>query len=358
MEPALTTAPAEIVYAQAHIKIAVGPEPTPEIVNLLKRTVYGTHGPRYQHTGQEAKINHIQNPFFFQLFREERVIGTYCLSQRLVKTPTGEALSFYGRYFAIAPDFMGQGYGSLLKKEAIAYVARVVAPPFLFYSYIEETNQRSLEISKKDQYQHTGSLEAILFSRLYPKQDARFSRLTPDELPQMLALLRLAYQDYTFVQLDRVYHEQNYFVLKENGEIIAGLQANPVAWHILHMPGMSGKMIMQVLPHLPVLRRLINPENHRFLALEALYVKPGHEKALLTLMESTLAFFGYTSALLMLDVNCPLRKTLKDSGKLGIMNALNKSIYTQVMVKSNGMSEKDIKQYPAQPIYASAFDFS
>jgi len=56
MKPSLNTAPTEIIYTKANIKILVGPTATPEIVNLLKRTVYGTHGPRYQHTGQEEKL--------------------------------------------------------------------------------------------------------------------------------------------------------------------------------------------------------------------------------------------------------------------------------------------------------------
>ncbi|KAA5545021.1 GNAT family N-acetyltransferase [Adhaeribacter rhizoryzae] len=358
MKPSLAPTLSQIIYANAAIKILLGPEPTPEIINLLRNTVYGTHGPRYQHTGHENKINHILNPFFFQLLKDEQVIGTYCLSQRRVKIATGEALSFYGRYFSIAPQYKGQGYGSLLKKEAIAYIERTTTPPFFFYSYIEESNQRSLAISKKDGYQPIGTLEAVLFSRLYPQQDARFSRLSSDKYPDMLLQLQTTYQDYTLVQLDRVFYEQNYFVLKENGEIIAGVQANPVAWHIVHMPGLTGKIVMQVLPYVPVLNRLINPRNHQFLALEAVYVKPGHEKALLILLESTLAYFGYTSALLMLDVNCPLRQQLKSLGHLGLMHALNKSIYTQVMVKTRGITQKEIKSYPKQPIYASAFDFS
>ncbi|MGV3587550.1 MAG: hypothetical protein ACO1OF_11135 [Adhaeribacter sp.] len=358
MKLSLAPASSQIIYANAAIKILVDSEPTPAIVNLLKHTVYGTHGPRYQHTRHENKINYIQNPFFFQLLKDEQVIGTYCLSQRRVKIATGEALGFYGRYFSIDPQFIGQGYGSLLKKEAIGYVERTITPPFFFYSYIEESNQRSLTISKKDGYQSIGSLEAVLFSRLYPQQDAWFSRLPPDEYPKMRLLLQATYQDYTLVQPDRIFYEHNYFVLKGNDEIIAGVQANPVAWHIMHMPGLTGKIVMQVLPYVPVFNRLINLRNHQFLALEAVYVKPGHEKALLTLLESTLAHFDYTSALLMLDVNCPLRQQLKSLGNLGLMNALNKSIYTQVMVKTIGITEEIIKSHPKQPIYASAFDFS
>lgn len=358
MKSSFAPASSEIIYAKATIRILVAPEATPEIVNLLKNTIYGTHGPRYKHTGHDQKINHIQNPFFFRLLKDEQVIGTYCLSQRLVKIAAGEALSFYGRYFSIRPEYIGQGYGSLLKKEAIAYIERIMEAPFFFYSYIEESNQRSLAISKKDGYQPIGSLEAVLFSRLYPKQDAKFSRLPPTEYPKMLLQLQATYQDYTLVQLDRVFYEQNYFVLKENGEIIAGVQGNPVAWHIMHMPGLTGKIVKYILPYVPVLNRLINPRNHQFLALEAVFVKPGREHALLTLLESTLAHFGYTSALLMLDVNCPLRQQLKSLGNLGLMNTLNKSIYTQVMVKTNGITEEEIKSYPEQPIYASAFDFS
>jgi hypothetical protein len=116
--------------------------------------------------------------------------------------------------------------------------------------------------------------------------------------------------------------------------------------------------MLNVLPHIPILKRIINPKQYAFAALEAVYTKPGREQELFPLLESVLAHFQVTSALIMLDVNAPLSRQLKKSGQLGILNSLKKSIHTQVMVKLNGLEKQDVKQSPQQPLYTSAFDYT
>jgi RimJ/RimL family protein N-acetyltransferase len=345
------------IFREDRLRISVRSFASPETVDLLQRTVYGKHGPRYRQTGQEVKVHHLTNPYFFDLYADEQLVGTYCLSGRQVQLPAGLTQSFYGRYFSIDPLFNGKGYGSLLKSRAIQYLEKRMHPPFLFYSYVEESNERSMRISKKDGYQSLAVLDAILFSRLYPKADARVSRLSENELSIIQSLLASTYQDYTLVQFDQVYYLQNYFVLKEKGEVIAGIQANPIRWQIVDMPGLSGQFVVRLLPHLPLLRRLFNPHDHRFAVLEAAYVQPGREDALFSLMESVLAHFGLTSALWVQDVNSPFYPMVT-SGKLGLLNAMQKSIRTHVMVKPIGLKENQIKLHPQQPIYVSGFDLS
>ncbi len=352
-------APVNVIYSTPSLRLTVSSQASEEGIDLLKRTIYGTSGPKYQHTGQENKVKYLTDPYFFDLWVNEKLAGTYCLSGRLVKTPIGEMNSFYGRYFSVDPVYGGKGYGSLLIKESTTYVERKAQPCQLIYGYIEETNYRSLKASAKEEPTSIGVLETLIFSRLYPKMDSRVSRLAQRELAdKLLPLLATTYKNYTLVQFDRVYYEQNYFVLKEGEEIIAGVQANPVEWRIADMPGMSGKIIMYVLPHIPIIQRLFNPKRYRFVALEAMYVKPGREEALLTLLESVLTHFQVTSGLLTLDINCPINRQLQAMGKLGIMNALKKRIHTHVLVISDGMVEKQIKQVSQQPIYVSGFDCS
>jgi GNAT superfamily N-acetyltransferase len=317
------------IFREGHLRISVNACASQETVDLLQRTVYGTHGPRYRHTGQEVKVHHLTHPYYFNLYANEQLVGTYCLSGRQIQLPIGSTQSFYGRYFSIDPLFSGKGYGSLLKSQAIQYLEKLIQRPFLFYSYVEESNEPSMRISKKDGYQSMAILDAVLFSRLYPQADARVSRLSAPELPTIQSLLTSTYQDYTLVQFDRVYYDQNYFVRKEQGEIIAGIQANPVRWQIVEMPGLSGQLVMRLLPRLPLLRRLFNPHDHRFVALEAAYVRPGREEALFPLMESVLAHFGLTSALWVQDINSPFYPIVT-SGKLGLLNAMQKSIRTHV----------------------------
>lgn len=348
----------EHIYTKGDVSITVSNTYSIEALTLLKKTIYGTSGPKYQHTGQENKIKSITSPYFFDLKENQKIVGTYCLSGRIVKIGSGNIDSFYGRYFAVNPASSGKGYGSLLITASNKYIESTVKQPFLFYAYVEESNGRSMRIFNKESSTSIGLLEAIVFSRLYPKQDSKFVQLQDNEQSTLLSLLNDTYKDYSLVNFDHVFYKQNYFVLKENGEIIAGVQANPVLWRIVDMPGLSGKFILNILPFIPVLSRLINPHSYRFVALEAIYVKSGHEEELQTLIESVLHHFSVTSALLLLDINSPIYKMLKESGKLGIMNSLKKRIHTHVMAKANGVAINQIKQFPEQPIYTSAFDYT
>lgn len=335
------------------LQLTVGPIASAATVALLQQTTYGTHGPQYRHTGQAEKVARITGPHFFELWQGDELAGTYCLSRRLVPTPVGPVPGYYGRYLAVAAAHQGHGYGHLLKQEAVRHIERTQPGPHLFYSYVEGANARSLQISAKAGFHALAQLEALAFGRLYPKTDARFSQLPAAEQPAMQARLAAAYQSHSLVQFDYLFDDDSYFVLRENGEIIAGVQANPVRWRIVAMPGISGKFMLGVLPHVPVLKRLINPARHEFAALEALYVQPGREPALLALLESVLAHFSYTSALVMLDTTSPLHSYLRNSGKLGLLQALKQPTYSQVLAKLNGLP-----QAPTPPLYASAFDYT
>lgn len=350
--------PHEIIYAKDQLVITVSEQASKEAIDLLKRTVYGTHGPKYQHMGQEKKCLHISDPYFFNMWVNEKLAGTYCLSGRVVNIKIGKMKSYYGRYLTIHPPYMGKGYGQILKRKAIEYMENVNKQPYLLYSYIEEHNQRSLKISESERFLNIGKLDTVVFSRLYPKKDKRFQRLDSSALSHMLGLLEEAYKDYCLVNFEKVYYEQNYFVLKEQGEIIAGVQANPIEWRIIDLPGLSGKMIIKIVPKIPIVKRLFNPEKYQFVALEALYFKAGREDDLFILLESVIAHFQYTSALIVLDEKSSICKLLKDSGKLGIMNSLKSYIYTFVMTKANGFDSINIKAYESQPIYTCSFDYT
>jgi len=346
------------IYRDGPVRVTVSREAGPGTVRLLQQTVYGTSGPRYRHTGQEQKVHEIIRPRYFEAWTGTQLAGTYCLSERTVRTAAGPVTGFYGRYLSVHPDHGGQGYGRLLKREAVSYVAAQTPQPHVFYAYIEEANSRSMRLSTGEGFSDIATLEAILFSRPYPKAGPGVSRLPAARYLAVRQLLESAYGPYTLVQFDRLFYGGNYFVLEAGGEIVAGVQANPVQWRLVSMPGLSGRLIMRVVPHLPVMGRLVNPDRYAFAALEALYVRPGHGAALRTLLEGVLAALGVTSALLMADVHDPVAQGLKQSGRLGIMNALKKNIFTKVMAKANGLSPEAIKASPAQPVYTSAFDYT
>ena len=347
-----------MVFAAKDIFIVVESAADESAVALLKRTVYGTKGPRYQHTGQEIKVGHLRNPFFFRLIRESQTIGFYCLTERDVDTPVGRMKGFYGRYLAVDEEEKGKGFGRLLKAEAAKFVERHVPPPLVLFSYIEESNIRSLRISETEGFSSIATLETTLFSRLSPELDNRFGRLDASEYELIRKQLDSFYEEYTFKTFENIGYGGNYFVLREAGEVIAGVQANPVAWRFVSMPGIGGWAMMHLFPMVPGLKKLFNPTHYQFLALEGLFLKPGQEEALFSLLESALSHFGFSSAMLQLDTKDPLLHLLKSSGRLGVMNQFKKSITTHVMAKLLSAGGKQPIQLAHQPVYVSSFDFT
>jgi L-amino acid N-acyltransferase YncA len=343
-----------IVYQEGELTISLGGTFENSIVNLLKKTIYGTNGPKYQHTGQELKLQNLKNPIFFILRKQEDTIGFYCLSEREILIGTEKYLGYYGRYLAVDENHQGNGYGKLLKKNATEYVESNSTSPSVLYSYIEENNTRSLNISQKMGFKSISTLETIIFSRLYPKADERVARIDEVELPEILEKLKLQYSHTILRTFENINYQNNYFVLKENGRIIAGLQANPTSWKIVEMEGVGGKILLNVLPHIPILKRLINPQKHDFIAIEGIFIENGPDELLYPLIEGVLRHFSVTSALIELDSKSSILEIFNKKQNLGLLNAFKNEIKTHVMIKSFNCN----LPIPHGEAYVSSFDFT
>ena len=344
-----------IIHRQGDISIAVGQAFDGEIVNLLKRTIYGTKGPKYQHTGQEMKLNNLKNPIFFTLKNTKEIIGFYCLCEREVMVGVGHYLGYYGRYLAVDEQFQGNNYGTLLKKVAVEYVETNAVSPSIFYSYIEENNTRSLNISKALIFESVSTLETIIFSRLYPKENKNISRLNSTELSTILSKLESHNSTTILRTFENINYQDNYFVIKKKGVIVAGLQANPVRWKIKEMEGIGGKILLKILPHIPILKRLINPEQYDFLAIEGIFMESKYEEYLYDLLEGVLYHFNMTSILIQLDSKSPFLKLFKEKGDLGLLNSMKKDVKTHVMIKAINCNKSVIT---SGEVYVSSFDFT
>ncbi len=222
------------------------------------------------------------------------------------------------------------------------------------YSYIEENNTRSLNISQKLGFSSITTLETVLFSRLYPKEDNRVTRIDEVELPAILEKLKSQNAHTILRNFENINYQNNYFVLKENGRIVAGLQANPTRWKIVEMEGIGGKILLNVLPHIPILKRLINPQKYEFLAIEGIFVEYGSGEFLYPLIEGVLHHFSVTSALIELDSKSPILEMFKKKQNLGLLNAFKNGVKTHVMIKS---FHCDLP-IPHGESYVSAFDFT
>lgn len=344
-----------ILFQRDSLLLSVSTQVDERAVALLQQTTYGTEGLRYRQTGQEAKINQLHNPYFFHLFQQHELIGLYCLDQRPVGFSGTSVSGYYGRYLVVHEDVQRKGYGQLLKTSAVDYIGQNVSAPYLFYSYIEAKNTRSMAASLKEKFTSVARLKTFMFRRFAPKIDARFKIASLTHPAQISKLVQGQYTGYGFQNLLNINYENQYFTLEEDGRVLAGIQANPIFWTLVHIPGTLGPLIRYVAPHVPGLRRFFNPSKQAFVALEGVYVEKGQTALLPILLESVLAHFNLYTAMWQLDEKDPLIQLLTNP-QLGRFSQFQPGVITHVMVKAVGLPPT--VELGKDPVYVSCFDYS
>jgi GNAT superfamily N-acetyltransferase len=333
-------------------------EPHEAIIGLLKNTVFGTRGLRHSHLDTEERIRNLQQPDFHTLWLNERLVAVAAYCNRTVKAGSKDYNAYYARYFSVDPEFQGQGLGKLLTKKLEEHYRSNITTPSIFYAYIGRENLRSLKVSEHFKTEVLGQFKTLFFSRFFPKTDKRFSVANHSDQSLLLPQLSKQYGEHAQVQFNRIFSNDHYFVLKENNEVIAGIQVNPVRWKIHRIPGFKGWVIQNIVPYMPVIGRLFNPKAYQFLAYEGLYCKPGKEAELLKLMESTLAHFKIYTAMLWLDTSDPLFPFLGTSKQMGFMSKTQQTHPANFVASYINMPEEEVAAFHTLPKYISAFDLT
>lgn len=345
-----------------------------QVVNLLKNNIIGTPGKGmlYRHLKVQQKLDYISSAYFVNLRRKSNLAGTCCLCERNVKNAGVGIDAFYIRYFSFLEVFRlkkasaDSGLDGRSKKGIKAEIEEIFSKhpgdpsgqkKTLFYAYVDPDNERSKNICRQFDFRKVGEFNTIVFSRLYPELQKDVHEIQTDELPAIKALLQKEYSSFNFYTEENLNFEDGYFAVKDNkGTVVAGLKAHKEAWEISGMPGVGGKVIMSIVPRIPVINKLFN-KNYRFAAVEALYCAPGHEKLLERLLESVLAKYNVTSAVMWLDNSSRIYKTIK-SLDLGLLNKINKEVKADVIARFINFEEEEVDNFKNHPVYVSAFDLT
>lgn len=344
-----------LLYQQGSLSLFVSTQADPDAINLLHHITYGTEGIRYRQTGQEDKICQLNDPYFFQLYNRQKLVGFYCIDQRQVGFTETSVTSYYGRYLAVQDDFQGKGYGQLLKSTAIIYLTKRETLPHLFYSFIEAKNTRSMKASLKESFVSVSQFKTYMFRRFSPKIDSRFQIASLVDPASALKLVQRQFAQYSFQNFININYQNHYFTLEENGQVLAGVQANPIVWKLVHIPGMLGTIIRHVAPAVPGLRRFFNPPRQSFVVLEGVYVDKNRPDLLPVLLESVLAHFKIHTAMWQIDEKDPVMAFIKGQ-KMGILSQFQPGVTTHLMVKAIGLPATI--ELSKDPAYMSCFDYS
>lgn len=349
-----------------------------DIIPILNASVWGTPGKTlYRHLQIANRIHDVLNPFFYTLRRAKTVICTMCLAWRTIKCTTdNEISSFYVRYLVANPTFSSKGKRKQKENrgEPKGIIKQFIEEIFasgsaikttekpdsksMFYAYVESENEQSMHLCDLFGFRPVREMVTVPFSRLSPKAHPHVRRANPKEYPLLREQVASQYRSHSFVCLDHLFYKDNYFVAEHDGHIVAGLQANPTQWAISNLPGISGKILILVLPYIPYVKRLLNPDKFFYSAIEGIFCVEGHEWALDALLETAIEQQGHYSAMMWFDRNCPLYRMLRQHSKLGLIDKINTGGGAEIIVRGNHLDAEDWLWLEQTPAYISCFDLT
>jgi hypothetical protein len=203
-----------------------------------------------------------------------------------------------------------------------------------------------------------GTMAGFSFSRLHPGRSGRVQRVEDHEKETILSQIREYYKDYTLFFSDSIFKNNDYYMIKEEARMVAGVQIYPVQWDILDFGNKMANRAMHFLTRIPWVRKRISRDKISFLAMDAIYCEPGYEKELYELMEGVLERTGNYIGMLMMDLKSDLYGIFRDHRKLGLVNKIMGTYYADIRVRFIHMPEEVREHFFNSPIYIPTYDNS
>lgn len=329
-----------------------------EAIEFLDSISWGSEGAVYEHKNTRENFRFITNPYLISITDNEKIIGTAVFCNPLVMVAGQTFNYYYTRYFASSPVIRGKGVVKKLAIRVMSSVREGETMKTIFVGFVEKGNKSSYKVSESAGYRNIGTIKTVGFSRFFPKKAARIQQIRNEaEKKEIIKLLKNQYRQHALVQFDYLFIHDNYFVIREKGEIVAGCQFHKAHWVINKMPGLMGKIILKIVPRLPLLNKLFNPKKFEFLAFEGLFFIPGKEKLLYELFEGLLAREKLKSALFWMGEKCPWYKAIKQYGRSGLINKFVKDSDVYIMASYQNMTDEEVFATENSPLYASGFDY-
>jgi hypothetical protein len=348
----------EVLFEENDFLIVRFNELPKETLSFLKEINWGAEGAVYQNMDTESVFNMIPVPHLIAILEKDKIVATGVFCHTLIGLSDQKYPCYYIRFFAASKDIQGKGIMKNYTSRIMELITTGVTEKTIFFANVERGNKASYRVVNKSGYEPTYVVKTNGFSRFFPKLKSGVSKvIKKEEKENIKNLLSTQYGNHALVQFDTLFQKENYHVIRHNGEIVAGCQFFRVHWVIKKMPGISGKLLMNALPKIPILRRLFNPNKFVFLAFDAIFLKPGHEKDLQNLFEHLLASEKLSSGIFWMGETCAIRKSIISNMSLGLLHGFVEKSDIHCMVHASGFSGEEIKEFSQLPVYAPAFDY-
>jgi hypothetical protein len=356
--------------------------PGEELIDHMHSTVLGQPGGfRYQHTDLVERLTAPGENYFMYLRKAGKMMGSVGFVGRPAEINGISFDSWLIRYFSIkAPmrsvprkrkeksDLKGDQKRSTVLGRFIQPVfadpsqLRVKGAdpnqPAIIYAAIEQKNLRSMNFSTQMGLETIGEMVGFTFSRINPKKSGRVERLPATEYDAMLSMIGDFYQAYTLFVPDPIFNHGNYFVIREGGKVVAGIQYYPVTWRILDFGSGAANWFIGLLSRLNWFRKRYNPKEMRLIAFDGIYCEDGFEDALYELMEGVLKEAGVYLAFMMADTTSGIWELFKKKKNLGIIHHVFGSKKADIRARFINLPGEVREQFLSRPTYIPTYDNS
>ncbi|GGE61909.1 hypothetical protein [Actibacterium pelagium] len=329
--------------------------PSEQTVAILDQTIWGSRATRYRILGVSKKLARLRDPRYFVLSEKGRELCVFVLDY-CHKNLMGQSCGAW--HFVMAStvtDRQNEGLAGILIEHIRDYCLETVGSPGFGFAYVEESTVFSLKLSEQIGYAVDAEIPLTLFSRLFPRPDREVSALREDELEAVTGQLQTLYQDHELDDFRATLKPEEFMCIRDENGVVAGAQAELLNWSVQSMPGLTGVLLLKVLPHVPGLNRFLNLRNLRIVRFGNILMPEGAEAAFFEVLETALAKHDAKVGLIMLDARSPMLTRLREKGQLGVLSGALKGS-AKLHIDVVGMDDAMLERLSKQPLLVSAGD--
>ncbi len=369
------------LFTYHDLTVEVESSPGDELIEHLHSTVLGTPGGfRYQQTNFSDRLSSLGENYFLFLRKSGKMLGSLGFCGRSAEVEGVPHDSWLIRYFSIkapmrsVPTRKKEQADMKTESKRTSVLGRFLQPvgtnpsilraeakedvPAIMYGIVEQKNLRSLNFSTQMGLETVGEMASFSFNRMIPGKSDRVEQLPGIEQASMLALIREYYRDYTLFIPDPLFKDDQYYVIKESGRVVAGLQVYFVTWRIVDFGSGLTNRLIRLITRIQWVRKRINPDELRLLAFDGIYCEPGYESTLYELMEGVLERTNTYLAMLMMDTGSDLYTIFREHKKLGILHKVLGTFMADIKVRFINLPDKVRQYYMDHPTYIPTYDNS
>lgn len=330
-------------------------EPSEQSLALLEATVWGSRDTRYRIPGLAEKLSRLREPIFFVLSENGIELSVFVLDHCLKQISRMPCGGFHFVMAATLDSRRDEGLATRLVDVIRPYCEKTAGKPGFGFAYVEETTEISLRISEHAGHSIEADIPLMLFTRLMPRDDTSVELVHASEQSKLLACLESLYSDHEFADFAASFRAEECFVYRRDDRITASVQAEILNWSVVSMPGLTGALLLNILPRVPGWNSILNLRDLKVVRFGNIYFADGAETDVFALAEACLARNQSRVGLIMLDRRSPVLARLRAIGNFGLLSGAMKGsikLHVDTVFMDKALQER----LATQPLLVSPAD--